>query len=115
MFSVVSENSIEIVTKKNIPKQGAYQPLGNAVQMYFEKYENTFPKLARCASVLLRWPTSSSALERNFSEISSHFTKAANRIHCETLSDIHHGKSNSLLFIKKAEETCEAHSIRFRE
>ena len=99
---------------KNIPKQGEYQPLGSGIQKYFEKYENTFPKLARCASVLLRWPTSSTALERNFSEISSHFNKQGNRIHCETLCDIHHGMSNSLLFIKKAQETCDAEGIKYR-
>ena len=55
--------------------------------------------------------TVSTMIERAFSEMTSHFTKEGNRIHAETLLDIHHKKQASTEFIKALQATANAHKI----
>ena len=59
--------------------------MGFALEKYWTKYANNYPKLAKCAFVLLKYPTSTTSVERAFADITAHFTKQNNRIHCETL------------------------------
>ena len=110
-YSVCASNEIPLATTKALPPQGQYRPLGDAIQMYWSAYGNNFPKLAKCAERILKWPTVSTMIERAFSEMTSHFSKEGNRIHAETLLDIHHKKRASTDFIKALQATASAHKI----
>ena len=54
-------------------------------------------------------------IERNFSEISSHFSKQGNRMHAETLCDIHHKMKSANEFIAALKMTSTAYNIDFTE
>ena len=98
-YSVCASNDIKLATQKTLPPQGEYRPMGEALQLYWSAYGNNFPKLAKCAERILKWPTVTTMIERAFSEISSHFTKQGNRMQAETLCDIHHNMRSSNEFM----------------
>ena len=110
---VCSDNKIALATQKNRPAQGKFEPLGSALQKYWttEKYKRAFPKLAKCAETILKWPTVSTMIERGFSEVTAHFTKQGNKIHAETLSDIHQNNRSSVKFMTKLKPGVNLQSV----
>ena len=113
-FLVCAENNIPLATRNYLPAQAAYKPLGSALKKYWTtpKYRDAFPKLAKCAETLWKWPTTSTMIERGFSEVSAHFTKQRNRIHTETLCHIHQNNNTSVTFMKKLKTACDAYNIK---
>ena len=111
---VCSDNNIALATQKHRPAQGKFEPLGSALQKYWttEKYKRAFPKLAKCAETILKWPTVSTMIERGFSEVTAHFTKQGNRIHADTLSDIHQNNRSSVKFMTKLKTACDTYNIQ---
>ena len=54
-------------------------------------------------------------IERSFSEISAHYKKQGNRIHAETLCDIHRNAKSSINFIEALQTTATAYKIDFEK
>ena len=112
-FSVCASNDIKLATTKSRPAQGRYCPLGDAIQLYWSTYSNNFPKLAKCAERILKWPTVSTMIERSFSEVTAHFSKQGNRMHAETLCNIHHSNRSSIEFMNALRAAASANKIEF--
>ena len=51
-------------------------------------------------------------IERGFSEVTAHFTKQGNRIHADTLSDIHQNNRSSVKFMTKLKTACDTYNIK---
>ena len=102
----------EDVPVKNFPAQRSFQPLGNILSQYWTAFgRNGFEKLKRCADVISKWPTTSTSLERSFSQISTHYKTQSNQILCETLLNLHNSMGPSQEFWEAFCATCKAHDI----
>ena len=82
---------------------------------YWKRYANNFPKLAQMSSVLRLWPSTSTSLERGFSQISARYNKRGNRIICETLSNLHNSGRQSREFIAALKKTCQDLGISYEQ
>ena len=108
---VCKDNGFSILTKDDIPAQGEYVPLGKLLDTYWRLYSNNFPKITKVAQVLMRWPTTSTQLEREFSLISAQYDKRANRISAETLLHLHNSSKGAYDFLKAVKDTCREENI----
>ena len=64
-----------------------------------------------CAERILKWPTVSTMIERSFSEVTAHFSKQGNRMHAETLCNIHHNNQSSNKFMDALRAAASANKI----
>ena len=110
-FLVCEDNEFKILTKDDIPAQGEYVPLGKLLDSYWRLYSNNFPKITKVAQVLMRWPTTSTQLEREFSLISAQYDKRANRISTDTLYHLHNSSKGAYDFLKAVKATCREENI----
>jgi len=54
-------------------------------------------------------------IERSFSEINAHFSKQGNRMHAETLCDLHRNMKSSNDFINALRSTAAENKIDFEK
>ena len=111
--SVLRDLGVKIAQKDVYVKQGKFFPMGDQMDEYWKRYANNFPKLAQISSVLRLWPTTSTSLERSFSQISARYNKRGNRIICETLCNLHNSGRASREFIVALKNTCQDLGISY--
>ena len=99
--------------KGEIRAQPEFQPMGDQLEVYWNRYGTNFPKLAKVASILRHWPTSSTCIERSFSLIAARFKKRGNRILAETLESLHNQGRESRDFISALKKTCDDLGIAY--
>ena len=81
--------------------------MGELLEIYWTRYATNFPKLAKVASILKHWPTSSTSLERSFSLIAARSNKRNNRILAETLESLHNESREGRAFMSALKKTCD--------
>ena len=96
-----------VVPQKNVfIKQGEYVPLGDQLNEYWRRFGNNFPKLAQIVNILKFWPSTSTILERIFSQIAAQYDKRRSMILPETLLNLHNTSRSSRDFIEALKKTC---------
>ena len=102
-----------IATKGYLPNDVEFTPMGPKVMKYWQHHEKTFGKLASCAEFLFKAPTSSSVIERVFSQITNQIGQHGTRVHSDTLVVINQSNQHSDKFIQKLKKFCKQHDIGF--
>ena len=112
-YLVLRDLGVTIAQKNVYAKQGKFYPMGDQMDEYWKRYANNFPKLAQISNVLRLWPSTSTSLERSFSQMSARYNKRGNRIICETLSNLHNSGRESREFIVALKQTCKDLGISY--
>ena len=103
--------NVQIAERRKYNPQGPFISLGYQLTEYWERYGANFPKLAEIVKVLRRWPSTSTTLERTFGKMSDQYSKRANRIICETLSNLHNNSRETRDFMVALAEVCKDENI----
>ena len=110
---VAKANGVVIATKNFLPKEEQFTPMGPQVMKYWQLHGKTFGKLAKCAEFIFKAPTSSSVIERVFSQITNQIGQHGTRIHSDTLVVMNQSNYHSDKFIQKLKQFCRQNNIRF--
>ena len=102
-----------IATRDNLPNEEKFVPMGPKVTKYWQQYGRSFGKLEKCAEFLSKAPTSSSAIERVFSQITNQIGQHGTRVLSDTLVSMNQSNCNSDKFIQKLKHFCKQHNIGF--
>ena len=113
LILVAKTNEVVIATKNNLPKETEFSPMGPNVMKYWQQHGKTFGKLAKCAEFIFKAPTSSSVIERVFSQITNQIGQHGTRIHSDTLVVMNQSNYHSDKFIQKLKQFCRQNNIRF--
>ena len=111
--SVLAEHKVRTAEKDKLVKQSDFSPMGDLLDAYWSRFAPNFPKLAKIASVLKHWTTTSTALERTFSLIGAQYNKRRNSIICETLENLHNSSRQNREFIEALKRTCDDLNIPY--
>ena len=109
----MAEQNVSIAQRNVYQPQGDFRPMGDQLELYWSRYATNFPKLAKVASILRHWPTSSTNIERSFSLIAARYSKRGNRVLAETLESLHNSSRESRAFIAALKNTCDELGISY--
>ena len=106
IFIVAENNAIDICHAGNALElmETSFKPWSPNSLAYWKLYTNSFTKLSKIAKRLSYIPTSSSSIERIFSELSQKVGKRSTDYKCETLCLLHQSSAKSSDFISALKE-----------